>query len=349
MTSIRRSPRKPAISLALAALAVLAAGCGNDDRAASGGSDDDAMICVDFPRSDTDFWNAFIDYIPKYADEQGLNIQTTNSENDVQKLVENIDTCVAQGARAIVMAPQDTAAIAPTLERLASEDIPVVTLDTRPDEGAVAMVVRADNVALGTQACEYLGEQMGGEGTAVQLMGGQDSINGRDRATGFEECMSENFPNIKVISQPSEWDGDKAASQLQTVLQQDPNVRGVYMASSFALAGTQQVLARNDLDVPADDPKHVFVVSNDGIPQEYADIRDGKLDATVSQPADLYAKYGLLYAKAAIDGETFESGATDHDSTIVEVRDGVLEDQLPSVLVTSENVDDDSLWGNNLD
>jgi simple sugar transport system substrate-binding protein/ribose transport system substrate-binding protein len=55
-----------------------------------------------------------------------------------------------------------------------------------------------------------------------------------------------------------------------------------------------------------------------------------------------------MYLKAAIEGKTVEAGPTDHNSTIVEVAPGVLEDQLDAPLVTKENVDDPALWGNNL-
>ena len=68
----------------------------------------------------------------------------------------------------------------------------------------------------------------------------------------------------------------------------------------------------------------------------------------MSQPADLYAKYGIMYLKEAIEGKTFKPGPTDHDSNIVEVAPGVLEDQLAAPLVTKENVDDKNLWGNQL-
>jgi simple sugar transport system substrate-binding protein/ribose transport system substrate-binding protein len=76
----------------------------------------------------------------------------------------------------------------------------------------------------------------------------------------------------------------------------------------------------------------------------------------VSQPVDLYAKYALYYLKAAIDGKTFKPGRTDHDSTIVQVRPGLLEDQLSAPLVTADGATyggvpsvkstDPSLWGN---
>ena len=77
-------------------------------------------------------------------------------------------------------------------------------------------------------------------------------------------------------------------------------------------------------------------------------IRAGKIDATVSQPADLYAKYALYYAKAALDGKKFKPGPTDHDSNIVKIQNG-LEDQLPAPLVTKDNVDDPKLWANQLE
>ena len=305
------------------------------------------VICVDYPRSDTDFWNSYISYVPKFAQAMGIDLKTTNSQNDVQKLIANVQACLSEGAKAIVMAPQDTAAIAPTLADLASKHIPVVTIDTRPDAGSVFMVVRANNLSYGEQACKFLGAKMGGTGSVVELMGGQDSINGRDRRTGFGDCMKANYPKIVVHEEASEWKGDLAASQLQTALAADKNVRGVYMHSSFGLAGTIQVLKQAGLTAPAGDPKHVYVVSNDGIPQELKDIRDGSLDATVSQPADLFAKYGLLYALAALQGKTFSAGPTDHQSTIILVRDGLLEDELAAPLVTKVNVDDKSLWGNN--
>ena len=68
----------------------------------------------------------------------------------------------------------------------------------------------------------------------------------------------------------------------------------------------------------------------------------------MSQPADLYAKYGMYYAQAALAGKTFQPGPTDHDSKIIQVRPGVLEDELSAPLVTKSNVNDKALWGNNL-
>ena len=335
---------------ALAAVLIMSvAACANDKNtaASSGGN---PAIGVDLPRADSDFWNSYAKYVPKFATELGINMMPpTNSQNDVAKLVANTQALVSQGAKAIVMAPQDTGAIATTLDTLAGKKIPVVTVDTRPDKGKVFMVVRADNRAYGQKACEFLGQKLNGQGKVIEFQGSLSSINGRDRSEAFADCMKTKFPGITVFAEPTEWEGAKAAAALQTRLAQHPDIRGIYMqAGGVFLAPTLQVLKSKSLLVPPTDPKHIFVVSNDGIPQEYDSIRKGEIDATVSQPADLYAKYALFYAKAALDGKTFQPGPTDHDSTIVDVGNGTLEDQLAAPLVTKDNVDDKTLWGNQI-
>ncbi|MDX3074040.1 sugar ABC transporter substrate-binding protein [Streptomyces sp. NPDC088354] len=340
---------------ALTAFALTACGDSGSSSGTGGGS---TVIGVDYPRSDTDFWNSYIKYTPEFAKELGLDLKTTNSQNDVAKLTANAQTFISQGVKGVAMAPQDTAAIAPTLAQMEAKKIPVVTVDTRPDTGNVYMVVRADNRAYGEKACQFLGTKLKGEGKVVMLQGDLASINGRDRTEAFNECMAKNYPGIKVLGEATNWDGAVAAQKLQTDLTAHPDIKGVYMQSSFALAGTLQVLKQKNLLVGPDDEKHVFIVSNDGIPEELKDIAAGKIDATVSQPADLYAKYALSYLKAAIDGKTFKPGKTDHDSTIIQVREGLLEDQLSAPLVTADGgtyggvaslkSDDPSLWGNNL-
>jgi ribose transport system substrate-binding protein len=330
------------------------AGCGSGDSATTSGA---TVVGVDYPRSDTDFWNAYIKYVPQFAGPAGLELKTTNSQNDVANLTANVQTMISQGVKGVVMAPQDTAAIIPTLQQLATKKIPVVSVDTRPDQGNVYMVVRADNRAYGEKACQFLGTKLGGKGKVVMLQGDLASINGRDRTEAFNECMKSSFPGITVFGEATNWDANTAAQKLQIQLTANPDIKGVYMQSSFALAGTLQILKQRGLLVPAADPKHVFIVSNDGIAEELQRIRAGEIDATVSQPADQFAKYALQYVKDAIDGKTPVAGKTDHDSTIVQVREGLMEDQLAAPLVTADGatfgtvsslkVDDKSLWGNN--
>ena len=165
-------------------------------------------------------------------------------------------------------------------------------------------------------------------GKVVQIMGDLASVNGRDRSEAFRACLK-NYPGLSLLEIPAAWKGDVAATALDSLLTANPDVKAIYMqAGGVYLSPTLQTLRRKQMLFKAGDPKHVVIVSNDGIPQEFDAIRRGEIDATISQPADLYAKYGLFYIKAALAGQTFKPGPTDHGSTIVQRAPGILEDQL---------------------
>jgi ribose transport system substrate-binding protein len=342
--------RTAVVTAGIAMIALAVAGCNRGSSSSSSGSSGGAAsggkVGIDQPRSDSDFWNSYAKYVETDITSMKIDaLPRTNSQNDITKLAANVQSLTAQGAKAIVMAPQDTAAVASTLDDLGSKKIPVVSVDTRPDKGKVFMVVRADNRAYGEKACKFLGDKLQNKGTVVEFEGDLASINGRDRSEAFGDCMTKNYPGIKVLAEQTNWKGDVASAKLQDALNQGA-VNGIYMqAGGVFLAPTIALLQQKNLLVPPTDPKHVFIVSNDGIPQEFAAIKAGQIDATVSQPADLYAKYALFYAQAALQGKTFQPGPTDHNSNIISIPNG-LEDQLPAPLVTSDNVNDSSLWGN---
>ncbi|GAP51576.1 sugar ABC transporter substrate-binding protein [Streptomyces azureus] len=347
--NLARTRSTAAAATAVLAVLTLATACNRESTGSAASGGDKPAIGIDLPRSDSDFWNSYAQYIEKGVKSDGIKaLPISNSQNDVTKLVANVQVFQNTGAKAVVMAPQDTGAIASTLDTLASKKIPVVSVDTRPDKGDVYMVVRADNRAYGTKACEFLGKQLGGKGKVAEFQGALDSINGRDRSEAFAECMKTKFPKIKVFELPTDWKGDVASAKLQSLLAQHPDLNGIYMqAGGVFLQPTLALLEQKGLLKPAGQKGHISIISNDGIPQEFEAIRKGQIDATVSQPADLYAKYALYYAKAAAEGKTFKAGKTDHDSTIIKLPNG-LEDQLPAPLVTKDNVDDKTLWGNNV-
>ncbi len=331
-----------AVLLAVTSLA----GCNREAGSGSGGG----KVGIDLPRSDSDFWNSYQQYVEKGVKAGEVDaLSLTNSQNDIGKLVAHVQTFTDQGAKAVVMAPQDTGAIAESLQNLSEKKIPVVSVDTRPDKGQVYMVVRADNRAYGEKACTYLGEQLKGKGKVVEFQGDLSSINGRDRSEAFKSCMTKNFPGIKVFELATDWKGDVASAKLQSTLAAHPDINGIYMqAGGVFLQPTLALLEQKKLLKAPGTPGHITIISNDGIPEELDAIKAGKIDATVSQPADLYAKYALYYAKAALDGKTFTTGPTDHDSNIIKIPNG-FEDQLPAPLVTKENVDDPKLWANQLE
>jgi len=338
--------------VAATAGAVLLAGTTGCSSGGATGRDESAgqrMIGVDLPRDDSDFWKAYERYLKADITEQSINtLPITNSHGSEDRLRANLQGFEQGHAKAVVIAPQATQNTDDLLNGLFGRGVSVVSVDTEPEHGYAYMVVRANNVEYGAKACRLLGKQLKGKGKVAELQGALSSINAYDRSRGFSSCMKSEFPGIQVIELATEWKGDVASARLRSALAANPDLGGIYMqAGGVFLQPTLALLREKGLLKPAGQPGHIAIVSNDGIPQEFDAIRKGDIDATVSQPADLYAKYALYYAQAAAEGKTFQPGPTDHGSTIISLPNG-LEDQLSAPLVTRENVDDTTLWGNSV-
>jgi simple sugar transport system substrate-binding protein/ribose transport system substrate-binding protein len=97
--------------------------------------------------------------------------------------------------------------------------------------------------------------------------------------------MKQNYPSMKVFAEPTKWDPQTAVGQLQTVLAGN-KVHAIYMEASIYLPSTVQVLQQKGLLKKHGEAGHIVIVSNDGVPSEYKAIKDGVMDATLSQPAD---------------------------------------------------------------
>ena len=273
-------------------------------------------------------------------------LAATNANGDPGKQSSDVKNLIAAGANALIINPADSEAIIPVVKFANEKNVPVVMIDIAPSGGKLAMIVRANNKEFGQKACEALGKAIGGKGKVLSLMGDQATTNGRDRTTGFNDCMKANFPAVEIIEKPTYWKTDKATSEAQTVVTTTPDLAAIYMQSdSVMLAGVLNVLKSAGKQTKVGEAGHIFLATIDGTPYALGKIREGLVDVTISQPLDLYAKYGAYYAKAAIDGKTFQAGPTDHGSEIVTVGENLM-DYVPATVVTSANVDADTLWGN---
>ncbi|MBN9510620.1 MAG: sugar ABC transporter substrate-binding protein [Alphaproteobacteria bacterium] len=281
------------------------------------------------------------------AKKAGLKpLPVANANGDAGKQITDFHNLISEGAQGLIVVPTDSDAIVPALAFAASKHVPVVDIDIGPGGGKVAMIVRADNLRMGEDACHLIGKQIGGKGTVLSMMGDQATTNGRDRTTGFAECMKKDFPGIKVIAQPTYWKTDKATAVAQTVVTSTPDLAAIYMQSdAVMLAGVLNVLKSAGKLTKVGEPHHIMLVSIDGTPLALQRLRDGLLDAAISQPLDLYVKYGLQYLQAAVAGQTFKPGPTDHGSHIVDFKGNPM-DLLPAPTVTKENASDPALWGN---
>ena len=295
----------------------------------------------------TDFWSSYVSYEKQYAKQYGASpIGPVAANGDAAKQATDVRTLIAQGAQALVLNPVDSAAIKPTLDYAASKHIPVVSVDVGPTAGKVYMIVRADNTLYGQKACDYIGKHSTGNGHVAVLEGDLASINGRDRSVAFVNCIDKSYPRLKVAKYATKWDTPTAVNDAKTALSAYSDLKGIYVQWSGPVPGIIAAEKSSGKFNRVGALNHIVLVSNDGVPFEHQDIRQGVLDATVSQPANLYAQYAIYYAKQALAGVKYHAGqTTDHGSKIVTLS-GNLEDAIVAPLVDKSNVNDASLWGN---
>jgi len=294
----------------------------------------------------TDFWSSYVAFEKQAAGKYSVKLDgPISADGDAGKQATQIRTLIEQGVKALIINPVDSAAIAPTLAYAASKHVPVVSVDVAPTKGKVYMIVRANNVLYGQNACQYISSHVSGSGHVAMLEGDLASINGLDRKNGFLQCMKAH-PNLKVVQYATKWDTPTAVNDAKTALSTYSDLKAIYVHWSGPVPGIIAAEKAAGKFTKVGTPGHIVLFSDDGTPQEHGWIRAGEEDATISQPATLYAQYAVFYAKQAIAGATYKVGeTTDHGSKIVNLL-GNLEDAIIAPVVSKANVNDPNLWGN---
>ena len=345
LRSKKRGTRSPRLVCAawLGMSALLLAGCQSTVTADAS----NLAIGISSASLEDPFQAALQTAVSQAAASEGIDIASaTNANNDPSKQLTDINAIVGSGAKGMLIVPRDTSAVVPAIKEATAAGVPVVALDSTPTGGDAVITVRADSTQMGELACEQIGEALNGTGKVLELQGDLATTVGRERTDGFEQCMSERFPGIQVIAKNTQWKADLAANLAQTTLTATPDIAAIYLESdSVMLSGVLAVMKQLGLLVPAGQEGHIVIATIDGTPDALDAVRAGEVDVVISQPLLDYAKYGLMHLKNAIEGVKPEVGATSYGSRIVE-SDGQLEDLLPAVVVTSDNVNEDTLWGN---
>jgi ribose transport system substrate-binding protein len=342
-------PRGRRLALTLGAVGTLSlalAGCGGGSSSTAGGGGSSVKVGYSAPFLSAQFEVVLQQQTIAAAKSTDLDfLSPTNADSDSGQQITDVANLISAGAKGLIVVANDSKAIIPALDQANNAKIPVVAIDIGPDGGHVAAIVRADNIGMGEIACKDMAKAIGEKGKVLSLLGAQTSINGRERSQGFRDCIQQNYPNITLIERDTDWDPTKQANDLQTVLTANPDLAGIFQQSDYALSPTLNVLKTAGKDAKVGEPGHIYDISIDGTPQGLDLVKQGVMDAEISQPLDGYVKYGLQYLQDAMDGKEIPLGPTDHDSKVVDFN-GNRMDLLPATLVTKDNVDDPKLWGN---
>lgn len=280
--------------------------------------------------------------------ERGLKtLSPTSANGDAGTQDSDIRNLVTAGAKSLIVVPADPSAVVPALDYASQQGVYTASLQLGPVGGKVDVSMQVDNYNIGEQACEFLADKVGEDGSLLHVQGDMRQVTAQERDAGFQDCLKKNHPGITVIIKPGgQWDPATAASSVAGVLVSNPELGGIFMASDGYADPVAQTLRSAGKLVPAGQDGHIWTMSVDGTPQALDAIRRGDLDASATQPVTQFVTYALDYLEMLGKGEQIPMGPTDHDSEVIESADGYPVDTFNAVLITTENVDDPDNWAN---
>jgi ribose transport system substrate-binding protein len=279
---------------AIAALALLFAGCNRGDQSApgstaggtaasAGGKPTIALVVKTLN-------NPFFIEMQKGAEETAqklgatLIVQAADREIDVERQMQIIENLIERKVNALCVTPSGSREIVPVIVKANKAGIPVVIVDTRADEkalaaagGKVATFIGSDNYDGGKIAGAFMAEKLGGKGNVVVLEGIPGHETGDSRLRGFREAIAKT-PGIKIVaSQPANWERDQGFNVFQNILQANPNVNGLFACSDLMALGAMEAIAA------AGKTGKIVVIGFDALPESREAIKKGTMAGTVAQ------------------------------------------------------------------
>lgn len=234
------------------------------------------------------------------AAEEGVKLVAVGPafQGDLSSQLEVFENLVAQGAKAIGIAPVDSAGIAPAVNDAMSAGIPVIAIDTGVSGAAVTSFVATDNYAVAKVQGAVAATLVSDGDTIIYVTGNQAQSTGQERRNGFMEAFGAARPNSKVLEVPTEWNSQQAQEGVEAVLNANADVKMVANAWDGGTMGAKAAL--ENLGYGAGDVK---LVGFDGAGDAIAAMDEGWVHADTAQMLYQMGYQGIKAAAAAARGE----------------------------------------------
>jgi ribose transport system substrate-binding protein len=177
-------------------------------------------------------------------------------------------------------------------------NIPVVNVDQNTLDSPGDTVIATDSVASARTLGQYACKVMAGKGELAIIQGQLGTTPELDRDRGLNEALA-NCPEIKIVAkQPSQtWMQEEGFSIAMDMLVRHPYINAFFgRADALALGAARAVKLANV-------GRKVWIFGFDGEAAGLEAVRDGTLDATMTQKTEGMGKLALDSALDLIAGK----------------------------------------------
>ncbi len=238
------------------------------------------------------------------AEANGINLSTYAGkiDGDVESQVAAVETCIASGAKGILITPTDSRALTPVITQAREAGALVIALDTPFEPASVADATFAtDNFKAGVLIGQWAAAKLGDEATnakiaLLDLNASEISVdylrnNGFLQGFGIDikdptDIGDEDDPRI-VGNDVTNGNEEGGRTAMENLLQIDPEINVVYTINEPAAAGAYEALKSLGRE------NDVMIVSVDGGCPGVQNISEGVIGATSMQFPLLMASLGI--------------------------------------------------------
>ncbi len=246
-----------------------------------------------------DFFNQIKQSVEKNASGMGATVITVDAKGDGATQVSQIQDLINQKVQALIYIPAGAAAAAVPVKAAKAAGIPVVAVDRNPADAPGDTFIATNSVAAAKQLGDYACKVSGGNGVLAIIQGQIGTTPEQDRDKGFKQAMT-SCPGIKEVAREASkmWMKDEGFNIAQNMLQRDPSI-SIFFGRADALAlGAAQAVKAAGVD------HKVYVFGFDGDLAGLKAVKDGTLDATMTQRTQFMGKLALQSAIDLIGGKT---------------------------------------------
>ncbi len=233
------------------------------------------------------------------------------SETDKQDQVDMLNNFASQGVDGIAMAATDKNALAPTVDKLVGQGIPVVTIDSGVESDKPSSFIATDNVAAAGLAAEQMGKLLGGKGKVAVLSFLKGAATSDEREKGFLDGIKK-FPGIQVVAtEYTDSDAGKARDKMETLLTANPDLAGVFASNEPNVVGAAGALKDRKL------VGKVKLIGFDASDPEIQYLKDGVVQGMVVQDPFKMGYEGVKAIAQIVRGQGAPPKRIDTGATLV--------------------------------
>lgn len=296
--------RKIIAAAAAASIALIGlTGC----QAPTSGDEGGGLIVVITPSPENPFFKAEADAAAAEAVKLGYETSVSSHDDDANKQSELIDAAIEQGAKAIILDNAGADDSIGAIQKATDAGIPVFLVDREINETGIAKAQIVSNNAQGAAlVAEAFVAALPDGGNYIELTGKETDTNAGVRSEGYASVISQHPELVRVAQQTANWSQDEAFSVVETLLQSNPDVKGIIAGNDTMALGAVAAVEAAGLT------GQVVIAGFDGSPDAVAAIEAGTMLATGLQPVVLLAQLAVQQADLYI--RTGDTGAPEKQS-----------------------------------